>query len=62
MNKELFALPDVYILNERDREFVASFGSSSKPISLGEFLIFWNSLSDEEQREIVLDYDNIQLR
>ena len=48
---------DVYILTESDKEFIASFGTPDKPVSLAEFLEFWNSLGEHDRFEIMMDYD-----
>lgn len=47
----------VYILSEKDKRFIASFGSPRKPLSLAEFLAFWETLDDVERAEILLDYE-----
>lgn len=53
--RESFA--DIYFLTEDDKRFIASFGTPDKPVSLAEFLMFWNSLDDVDRAEILLDYE-----
>lgn len=48
---------EIYILSEDDKRFISSFGSSENPVSLAEFLIFWNSLDESEKTTIMLDYE-----
>jgi hypothetical protein len=47
---------NIYFLSEQDKDFIASFGSPGKPVDLGEFLRFWNSLDDGEKAYIMLNY------
>jgi hypothetical protein len=47
---------DIYILTESDKEFIASFGVPDKPVSLAEFLKFWDSLDEQERTEIMVNY------
>lgn len=47
----------VYILTEEDKRFIASFGTPEKPVSLAEFLMFWNTLDDVDRAEILMDYE-----
>lgn len=54
---ESFADANVYFLNEQDKAFIASFGTPEKPVDLGEFLRFWNSLDEDEKADIMLDYE-----
>lgn len=49
------AATDVY-LSEASKRFIGSFGSPGKPVSLGEFMGFWDSLSDAEKDDIRLAY------
>lgn len=53
--RESFA--NIYMITEQDKRFIGSFGSASKPVSLEEFLKFWNSLDDREKSDIMLDYE-----
>lgn len=47
----------VYILTEEDKRFIASFGTPDKPVSLAEFLMFWNTLDDVDRAAIMMDYE-----
>jgi hypothetical protein len=53
--REAFA--NTYILTERDKRFIGSFGSARKPVGLEEFLRFWSCLTEDEQRDIMMDYE-----
>lgn len=58
--KQIFgdACGSIYFLSDQDKRFIGSFGTSEKPISLGEFLMFWNSLTEDEKQSIMLDYQS----
>lgn len=53
--REAFA--NVYFLTEQDKRFIGSFGSVRKPVSLEEFLKFWNCLDDYDKATIMLHYE-----
>lgn len=46
----------VYELTRDDWDFIASFGSIKKPVTLKEFIKFWDSLTVNEQLQIRADY------
>jgi hypothetical protein len=46
----------IYFLTDRDKRFISSFGSAGKPVSLEEFLKFWDSLDDVDKADILLNY------
>lgn len=47
----------VYFLSETDKRFISSFGTSDKPVTLAEFLKFWNSLNDDDRTHVLIDYE-----
>lgn len=53
----LESFASVYILTEADKRFIASFGTPDKPVSLAEFLKFWDSLDEFEKAEVLMGYE-----
>lgn len=53
MNVDLSLPNNVHVLTEREKDFIATFRTSSdKPMALGEFLKYWNSLTDDERHDL----------
>lgn len=46
----------IYILTERDKDLVASFGTPDKPVSLEEFMEFWSALDEWDRAQILMDH------
>jgi hypothetical protein len=50
------ALDNVHYLSRIEVQFMASLGTPEKPMTVKEFIPYWNSLSMEEQTDLLLHF------
>lgn len=48
---------NTYLITEREKAFVESFGTPDKPVTLEEFLPFWDSLTESERHDLLMNYE-----
>ena len=46
-----------YLVTEREKAFIESFGTPDKPVTLEEFHLFWSSLTESERHDLLMDYE-----